>query len=122
MSDEISLLISMSVVNGNFRSEFKPPLVKIDQAASGRGGYTQIIGTSEEVVNLGDIVTEGWLFLLNTDGTNFVTYGPEDTGAMVLFGKIEPGEPAAMRIAPGVVLRAKADTSDVKLDVLLLED
>lgn len=120
--DAISLLISMSVVNGNFRAQFKPPLVKIDQAASGRGGYTQIIGTTEEVVDFGDISTEGYIFLLNTDGTNFVEYGPEDTGVMVSLGKLDPGEIAAFRMKPGVVLRAKADTASVKLDVLLLED
>lgn len=122
MSDEISLLISATVVNGNFRAEFKPPNLKIDQAAGARGGYTQAIGTSEEVVVFGDVSTEGYIFLRNNDTVNFVEYGPEDTGAMVTVGKLKAGEIAAFRMSPSVVLRAQADTATVNLDVLLLED
>lgn len=122
MANEISLLISMTVVNGNFRSQFKPPVKKITQDAEGRGGYTQTIGTAEEVVDFGDITTEGYIFLQNNDDTNYVEYGPEDTGAMVVLARLEAGEPAAFRMSPGVVLRAKADTAPVALDVTLLED
>ncbi len=123
MANEISLLISASVANGNFTDTFKPPSVKIDQSTDGRGGNTQTIGTSEEVIDFGGIVSEGMIFLRNLDDTNFVTYGPESAAAMVGGCKIKPGgEPAAFRLTPGSVWRAQADTAPVKLDVTVWED
>lgn len=123
MANEIILTVAAQVVNGSFRDTFQPGQLQIDQAAIGRGGYTQLIGyAAEEVVDFGDVSTNGLLILRNLDDTNYVTYGPEDSGAMVVFGKLKPGEVAILRVAPTVVMRAQADTADVLLDVRLYED
>lgn len=122
MAGTIGLTITNTVKNGTFNDTFKFSGVDITQNNPGQGGYTQLIGTTEEVVNFGDITTEGYMTLQNIDPTNYVTYGPESAGAMVVMGKLKPGEPAVFRVAPGVVMRAKADTAAILLDVRLNED
>jgi hypothetical protein len=102
--------------------------VLVDQASIGRGGYTQSIGTSEGVVNFGDITTAGWLALRNLDDTFSIQYGPTLDGAMVVFGRLRAGEVALLRLEPGIVMRAKAVAEDTAtpdaslLDVRLYED
>jgi len=122
MANEIQASFSLRVANGSFIDRFDPPPAIITQAALGRGGYVQTIGITEEVVNFGDIVTNGWCVLMNLDTTHYVTYGPEDGGAMVTFGKLEPGEYAWFRVAPSVVIRALADYAPVQLDVRIFND
>lgn len=122
MAGTIRPTFSATVINDPFRDSIIESGVTVAQANIGKGGSVQIIGTAEEVVNFGDIVTEGYIYLKNVDATNYVTWGPEDTGALVVIGKLKPGEFAWFRVAPGVVMRAQADTADVKLDVRLYED
>lgn len=122
MASEINVKFSLQAKNGFLQESIVIGQLQIDQAAVGVAGGAQSIGTSEEVVDFGDIGTEGVLFLRNLDDTNFIEFGPEDTGAMVAFGKLKPGEIAFLRMKPTVVLRAQADTAACLLQVKLLED
>lgn len=122
MASEISISLVVQVTNAPFRETFSPGNLLVDQAAIGRGGYVQNVGTSEEVINFGDVAANGYCILQNLDAVNYVTYGPESGGAMVVLGKLKPGEVALLRIAPTVVMRAQADTAAVKLDVRLYEN
>ena len=123
MSNEIKLTISFKVENGNYKDVFAPGQIQIDQASPGRGGHVQVVGTTEETIDFGDVSTNGLLILRNLDSTNYVQYGPQvGTGNMEVWGKLLPGEIAAMRLAPTVVMRAQADTASVKLDVRLYEN
>jgi hypothetical protein len=122
VANEIQLNISMVVANGTFRDTFVPGPIAVTQSAIGRGGYVQSIGTSEEVIDFGDVVTNGYAILRNLDTTNYVDYGPESSGALVLMGRLKAGEVAILRVSPGVVMRAIAHTAAVKLDVRLYED
>ena len=122
MANEITLKFSLQVENGFLKQSVNIGQLQVDQAAAGMAGGAQEIGTSEEVVDFGDVSTEGLLFLRNLDDTNYIEFGPEDTGAMVAVGKLEPGEFAFFRVKPSVVLRAQADAAACLLQVLLLED
>jgi hypothetical protein len=122
MANEIVLQIGAQIINEAFRFSFQPGLLQVDQAAIGRAGHAQLIGIAEEVVDFGDISTNGYLILHNLDDAHYVTYGPTLTGAMVVWGKLKPGEAALMRVAPTVVMRAQANTAPVLLDVYLFED
>jgi len=123
MANEINISLGVQVTNGFFKHQFQPGQIQVTQAAPGRGGHAQLIGTSEEAIDFGDVSTEGYLILRNLDAANFVTYGPQvGTGDAELGLKLEAGEVAIFRITPGSVWRAKADTGAVLLDVCLLED
>lgn len=122
MSNEIRIQTSFRVENGNYKDDFRPGQILVDQSNPGRGGHVQSIGTSEEDIDVGDVATLGWMVLRNIDTTNYVTYGPKSGGVMVPFGRIEAGEPATLRLEPGITIRAQADTAAVKLDVRIYED
>jgi hypothetical protein len=122
MANEIKLNISLQCNNGNFAQQFNPGQKQIDQAAQGFHGPVVTVGTTEEVVPTGDISTLGVLCGRNLDTSNYVTVGPSTGGAMYNMMRVEAGEPFALRLEPGVALRWKANTSAVKMQMLLFED
>lgn len=122
MSNQIQVSFSFIVASGSYQETYMPPASVITQAEVGRGGGIQNIGTTEETINFGDVTANGCLFLKNLDDTNYVTYGPVSGGAMVVAGKLNPGEFAWLRVAPTAVFRAQADTAVVKLDVRMFDD
>ncbi len=83
---------------------------------------TWTIGTTEEVLNVGDVTTLGRIYMLNRDPTNIVHFGPESGGVMVATVMMKPGEPCEMRLIPGVTYRGKAFVAACDVDVQLLSD
>lgn len=71
--------------------------------------------SAEEDLSLGDVTTNGKIYVKNLDATNFVKYGPKSGGVMVEFGRLKPGEIAWLRLAPGITWRWIADTAAVKV-------
>lgn len=123
MANEINISFNAQIENGYYRDTIQLGQMQIDQAAIGRGGHVQNVGTDAEVVDLGDVATNGLLYLRNLDDTNYVTFGPQSDGATIeVFGKLKPGEFAFLRLAPTVVLWAEADTGACLVDVRLYED
>ncbi len=124
MADELKLLIQMTAENGTFKDTFTPGTVNIDQAAQGFNGPVVTVGTTYEVLPIGDVATEGFLIGQNLDTTNFVTMAAS-TGAGATqhpYQKAKAGEPFALRLDPTVTIRWKADTSVVNVQVKLYED
>ena len=114
--------LQRALTKGKHKESFAPAQLKVDQTGIGAHASVVTVGSvAEDDILIGDITTEGWLFLENLDPVNFVTYGPNDT-TMTAFGRIEAGEFACLRLEPGVTLRAQADTAPVQIKVLLLED
>lgn len=122
MADELKLTLASRLTNGSFKDNFDPGQISIDQAAVGAYRAIVIVGTAEEVIGAGDVGTLGWCILQNLDDTNHVDWGPESGGAMVAIGRLEPGEWAAFRLKPGIVLRGQANTAACKVDVRIYED
>ena len=122
MADELALTILATITNGNFKDRLAHGAQKFDQAAVGAASNVVSVGTSEEDVATGDLSTLGWCFMRNLDTTNYVTYGPKSSGAMVAMGRIEAGEVHAMRLEPGITLRWLANTATCKVDLRIFED
>jgi len=124
MANEISVSFNAQIVNGFYRDTIQPGQVQITQSAVGRGGHVQSVGfAAPEVIDIGDVATNGILYLRNLDDTNYVTFGPQSDAATIeVFGKLKPGEFAFLRLAPTVVLWAQADTAACLVDVRLYED
>jgi hypothetical protein len=120
MANEISIAVDLRVSNAPYTLT-QTKRLQVDQTAIGEGGSVQVVGTTEEALDFGDVSTLGWLYLENLDDTNFVEYGPDSTG-MVAFGKLEAGECAILRLKPGITVKAKADTAECKVLVRCLED
>lgn len=121
MADEFSLTI-----NGRVD---KDPLLEIiqenfslDISAIGMAAGIQVVGTTAEAVVTTDVSSLGWCYMKNMDTTNFILYGPDDGGTMKDFGKMKPGEPALVRLKPGITMKVKADTASCKMLYKIFED
>lgn len=128
MADEIRSTVSLSVNNGNFTFDRSKSFASDQTSARGGNPGSVTIGSTEEVINFGDIVTEGIIWIENLDSTNYIDYGPESGGSMVLFGQVKPGEIQLFRLYPGITFRAQASpptgTAAVSCDayIALMED
>lgn len=115
MADEIRGTISLNVDNGNF-AYAKNETFTLDQATvGGANPGTVDVGTSEEAISFGDITNLGWVFMKNLDTTNYVEWGPESGGALVVVGRLEAGESALFRLSPAITLRMQANTATCKV-------
>lgn len=120
MSGEIVVQSRLRVANGSLLFDTGLITKSIDQAALGgpSPGYW-IVGTTEENTTFPDLTSEGLLWMINLDPTNFVEWG-FSTG--VYGGKMLAGEPAGpFRVKPGTTLYMKSDTAACKVAVYCLE-
>jgi hypothetical protein len=115
MADEIKLRVRLSVENGYLKDLFDPGELSITQTTANAHCPVVDVGTTEEVISYGDVSGSnvGYVCLRNLDSVNYVDVGPESGGAMVAFSRLKPGEVDVFRLAPSVVLRAKANTAAV---------
>jgi hypothetical protein len=120
MANEITVTGSLTFAKGNVATN---GLTRSGQQFNVSGtNYTrktQNIGTSAEVLALGEIGTAGWFLIYNMDATNYVEV-LDSTGGNVCL-KIKPGEFACGRFgaaAPAL----KANTAAVNVDYIVVED
>ncbi len=81
-------------------------------------GNFQSIGTGDETLSLGDVATIGYVFLKNTDASNFITIGPDGSSYPI---ELRAGEFAVMRWNAAAI-HAKADTATCILQYMIIED
>ena len=121
MANEITTVLRLNVANGNYTDQFLAAPA-ITQNTLGAASGVQTIGTSAENLAVGDVATLGMFAITNLDSTNYVTYGPDDSGTQKTFGRLSPGESAIMRLQPGITVKLTANTAPVKIKYLLLND
>lgn len=121
MANEIRTNARFQVINGDYSDSLNFSNKLYDQAAIGAHKPIIIVGTSEEVLSLGDIVTPGACIFHNLDTTNYVDIGPTSGGALVPMIRLKPDQYAILWLTPTVVLRAQANTANVKLLMMALE-
>ena len=115
MADELSLRViarlSTDVTPRGFDES-----VTDDQATAIVEAGGQTVGTSHEVLDLGDVAAPSTCILRNSDAANYVEIGREIAAAFEPFARIRPGQIAILQPASGVTLYAKADTAPVTLN------
>jgi C4-dicarboxylate-specific signal transduction histidine kinase len=81
---------------------------------------TQVIGTSSELITLGDISgAPGYFIIKNLDSTNYIEIGG-DTGLTVFKLKLKPGQHHAFQPSAAAIY-AKANTASVRVQVIATE-
>lgn len=79
----------------------------------------QSIGTSEEVIDLGELTAIGWALFINRDTTNFLSLKTGTGGT--IFAKLKPGKFAMFHFGSGVTAPcAIADTAACQLEYLIV--
>lgn len=122
MADEFNTAFSVRYTNGEL-SQTITQSKKFNQTTKGWHSPVVTVNTSaEEDLSIGDIGTEGFLYLKNLDATNYVTWGPKSGGSMVAIGRLKAGEYAWIRMDSSATLRWQANTAAVKVQVCLFED
>lgn len=124
MAGEIKQTASLQLTNQNTKiPRLGGSTNSIDQNTRGGGLPGQITAVTAGVdVTTTGITTLGWMFLKNTDSTNFIEWGPKSGGVFYPIGKLKPGEEISFRLSPGKTLHLKADTADCKCTLVILED
>jgi hypothetical protein len=124
MAQEISQSASLAVTNGNFKiPKLGGATNRITQNSPGGGVPGFVLATTGGVnVDTTGVTTLGWCYIKNTDPTNYVEWGPEDTAVFYPIGRLNPGEEIAIRLSPGKTLHLQANTATCKVQVLILEN
>lgn len=121
MANEITVNASIKLEKQGTRMSLSVANIKIDVTGKRFIHPRQLIGTTEEALELGDIATGGWFMAINHDPTNFVSIR-SGTGATNLV-KLKAGEPCLFRLSGSSAAPfAIADTAPCDLEFVLVED
>lgn len=121
MANEITITGILKCYNSTqgIDQEMRRENISVDMTGDSYVRHIQTVGTSEEALELGqDIGTPGYVMIRNLDSTNFVSLRRatgEGNCIKILAGKFALFQWAAS--APFAI----ADTSPVRIEVLLLE-
>ena len=118
MADEIRVSGGIQATKGTLRIDPINKSITVDMSGEDYESNTQLIGTSEEAIALGDVTTPGYAYYENLDATNFVSLRPATAGGNMV--KLLPGDFAIFRhgtTAPFAI----ADTAPVRIKKLIIE-
>jgi len=112
MANEVTLSLSVSVVNGNHNETFVASGLKFDQAAQGSHGQIVSVGTAVATLSIGAISAAGYAGFRNmstaTSGTAYVAIGSYDGTNIQEFCKLTRGAAAVVPLVPTITLAAKS--------------
>jgi hypothetical protein len=122
MSQEITINVNNALANPaaattgtQLKDSFAPGALKFNQATQLLFSEAMTITTADTLITFTGITQQGWCQLLNLDGTNFVSHGPNNAGAILKYGRLMPGAPAVFQLDPTVGFRLQADTASCKV-------
>ena len=119
MANEITLSCLLSYIKGGVSLNLGKSGLRRDVAGEDSIHNTQTIGTSEEALQMGDIAAAGgYMYIRNTDSTNFVTLRA-GTGEADLV-RLNAGDIAIFRLASAGPY-AIADTAAVLVEYAVIE-
>jgi hypothetical protein len=122
MANEGTATASLKVVKGtgdalwNFNESFSD---LFDVSGTEAICNIQIVGTTTEAIQLGDVTTAGLFVAKNLDTTNYVEFTVESDGTSCL-AKLKAGEICLFRCSAAPY--GKANTAAVRIKYLLIED
>lgn len=122
MADEITTTVSVQLINGLLRMDFKPAKIQTTQAASGLFDSVRSIATSETSVALTGITTPKVAIVWNLDATNYVEMGTTTTDYPWKLFPTTTGIPNVFTLNAGkTTLYLKANTAACKVRIIVLE-
>jgi hypothetical protein len=121
MAGTVAASVTLTVRNGDVNDNTTLNCSGVVQTTQGKAGGIQVVGTTHEALDVGDVATNGWIIAQNLDATNFVELGRDVSAAFYGTVRIEPGEIAALRLSQATIY-AQADTASVRLFYALYED
>ena len=121
MAGTVAASVTLSVRNGDMNDNISLNCSGVVQTTQGKAAGIQVVGTTHETLDVGDVATNGWLIVQNLDATNFVELGRDVSAAFYGVVRVEPGEVAVLRLSQATIY-AQADTASIRLWYNLYED
>lgn len=114
MANELQFTLSGLYSNGLVNDTIKQETDLITQSGPKKfiAKVINVTQAAEVVIDLSELTTEGYVYMKNLDATNYVQWGPESGGVMVVIGRMKATEFAVWRMDSGATLRMKANTAD----------
>ena len=119
MANELTLSAQVYFLTGTIKEEWQELDKQFTVAGTKKIRNVQTVGTSEELIQLGDVSVGGYCMCKNHDDTNFVQIRGA-TGETDLI-RLEPLDVAMFRIDDGATPYAIADTSSCEVEFLIVE-
>lgn len=113
MSNEIKATVSLNINDGsNYRVTIQPNTVNADLSSTVAAGGVQTVGTTAELLAIGDVSTAGWTFFQNLSTVTgaYVDIGGGSTSSFTPVMRLYPGEPALAPLASTTIV-VRASTS-----------
>ena len=121
MANEVTVGVSLSFTKSGVTDSLSWSDLKFDVSGSKLTHVVhEITVAADDLLDIGDITTPGFMIVRNLDDTNFVTIGGAASLATQTI-KLKAGECALFRHA-GTAPVASADTAAVNIEYLLIED
>lgn len=121
MAKELKFELHAVFDKGGVRQEFHLPLLEVDVTGSRVSRLSQLIGTSEEALDLGEIATGGYAIFVNRSTTAVeiitVTIKTTETSAITL----NNGEFACLRLHTSAVPVAVSASGTPLLEIWIVE-
>lgn len=120
MANEINASVSLGATKGG-ATVTAQGVKSADMAGDQMITNVQIVGTSSETLQLGDIATLGYLMIKNLDGTNYVEVASDTAfGASDIVSKLSAGDICLLK-SPTSTLYVKANTASCNIAVTAVE-
>jgi hypothetical protein len=120
MADELTIISGWTLSKLGVTRQYTPESETFDVTGNSNVENVQSIGTvAHEALVKGDIGTCGFLYARNTDATNFVQIGYDDTGTFRPFVKLAAGQ--SCQLWCNADPYAQANTGAVRLSYKLVE-
>ena len=117
MADEISVTISATVVNGEFRDQFKPGNKRYDQQDGQRIAKTTTLTTNSTTLEVGELTSnKGWCFCTNHSTANEIVIGPTSDSPFV---RVFASGDASFPLVANTTLCARTLSGTAQLDHLI---
>ncbi|MEM6362815.1 MAG: hypothetical protein AAF745_00200 [Planctomycetota bacterium] len=120
MANELTVSSTLKYQKGSRSVSAGKSGIQLDVAGTDHIRASQIVGTSEEALDIGGITTPGYCFVRNLDSANFVRIRPA-TGVSDLI-EVPPGGIALFKFAGNITAPfVIADTGEVEIEYTIIE-
>lgn len=119
MANEIAVTVGLTFTKSGVTSTADLATTNFDMTGTDYIRRTQLVGTSEEALDVGEIGTAGWMYVKNNHATQTVSF--RGGSAEADFVKLKAGESAVFRLASDTPY-AIASGADTNIEYLIIED
>ena len=121
MANELTATLDFTAIKG-FEVRRNLNRLNFDIAGDVYASGVISVGTSYELLDVGDVANLGYVYLRNLDGTNFISVAPDDGAAAASdpLARLRPGQFAWMPCEPAKDIWVKADTAACLMEYIVL--